>query len=260
VTIQITETSGKGATVVLGGSPNASDAEDDLDRPEPPAPPVLSYVRAWFTTPFSIPFNRLLQEYKHVPSERMEWNLSLLWVSEQGNDSFTTINISWDPTQAIQSSYNSFQLYENNTAIADMLTESSYSFLSNGTLHHFQIIGQKTSTNGTTEQNGLSIFPILLGVSVLIIVIIIAVFIYYKRKQKQRNQYNEKVRKRIQQQHLEEIKKLLEEQKNLSAIKEKIQDWKNQGYNVEELEKAIEEHKEKRGNKKKRKKRKRKKI
>jgi hypothetical protein len=173
LTLQITEPSGSGNTVVLGGSPNASDGQDDLDLPEPPAPPTLSSIRAWFTTPFSIPFNKLMHEYKHVPSQRMEWNLSIIWVPEPGNNSSTTISISWDPTQAAKSTYDSFQLYKNNTAVANMLTENSYSFPSNGTLHRFQIIGQTTST---------PVLPILLGISVLVIVIIIAFFLYKRKK------------------------------------------------------------------------------
>jgi len=181
LTLQITEPSGSGNTVILGGSPNASDDQDDYDLPEPPAqmPP---YIRAWFTTPFSIPFDKLLHEYKHAPSQRMEWNLSIIWAPEPGNDSSTTISISWDPTQAAKSTYGSFQLYENNTAVANMLTENSYSFPSNGTLHRFQIIGQTTSTNGASEQNDLPVLPILLGISVLVIVIIVAFFLYKRKK------------------------------------------------------------------------------
>jgi len=179
LTLQITEPS-SGNTVILGGSPNASDDQDDLDLPEPPAqmPP---YIRAWFTTPFSIPFNKLLHEYKHTPSQYMEWNLSIIWTPEPGNDSSTTISIIWDPTRAAKSTYDSFQLYENNTAVANMLTENSYIFPSNGTLHHFQIIGQSTSTNGASEQSDLPVLPILLAISV-IVVIIIALFLYKRKK------------------------------------------------------------------------------
>ncbi|MBE3137250.1 MAG: hypothetical protein IMZ43_07680 [Thermoplasmata archaeon] len=169
-----------GPTIILGGSPNASDGQDDLDLPEPPAPPTLPSIRAWFATPLSIPYDKLLHEYKHAPSQRMEWNLSLIWIPEPGNTSSTTISISWDPTQAAKSTYDSFQLYENNTAVANMLTENSYSFPSNGTLQSFQIIGLSTSTNGASEQNDLPVLPILLGISVIVVVII--AFFLYKRK------------------------------------------------------------------------------
>jgi hypothetical protein len=181
LTLQITEPSGSGNTVILGGSPNASDDTDDLDIAEPPTPPMLPYIRSWFTTPFSIPFNKLLQEYKYILSPRMEWNLSIVWVSESENVSPTTISINWDPTQAAKSGFTSFKVYENKTVVANLLTEHSYSFLSNGTLHHFQIIGESSSTNSTTEQSDLEILPILLGISVIVIVIIF-VFFMYKRK------------------------------------------------------------------------------
>ena len=189
--LQITEPQGSGNLVTLGGSPNASDGQDDHDIPEPPAPPQLPYLRAWFATSLSVPFNRLLNESKHIPAQRLQWNLSILWAPSPGNNSSTTIRISWDPTQAAKSTFNSFQLYEGNITVANLLTQTSYSFLSNGTLHRFQIIGQRTSTNDTSGQNNttndtqgqtnIPMFPILLGISVLIIVIII-VLVFYKQK------------------------------------------------------------------------------
>jgi hypothetical protein len=182
LTLHFTEPEGSANSVVLGGSPNASDSQDNLDLAEPPAPPVLPSIRGWFTTPFSIPFNKLLHEYKHVPSKRMEWNLSIIWTPEPGNVTSTTISINWDHTQAAKSTFDSFQLYENNTAVANMLTEDSYSFPSNGTLRHFQIIGLSSSTNGTSKQNDLPILPILLGIIVIIIVIVIALFLYKRKK------------------------------------------------------------------------------
>lgn len=55
LTLQITESGGAANSVVLGGSPNASDDKDDLDLPEPPAPPQLPFIRAWFATSFTVP-------------------------------------------------------------------------------------------------------------------------------------------------------------------------------------------------------------
>jgi hypothetical protein len=181
LTLRITESSGKGYTVVIGGSPNASDNQDELDYPEPPAPPT-PYVRAWLDTPFSIPYDNLLQEYKHTPSQHMEWNLSIIWVSETENNTPTTISITWDSTQLLTNNFKSFHLYENNTAVTNMLTHNSYSFESNGTLRRFQIIGQTTSTNGNTAKNDLPIFPILIGIGGIIIVVIIALFLYKQKK------------------------------------------------------------------------------
>ena len=48
---------------------------------------------------------------------------------------------------------------------------------------------------------------------------------------------------KLEQEHLEEIKKLLIEHKSLTLIKKKIQGWKNEGYIVDELEEMIEEAK-----------------
>jgi hypothetical protein len=181
LTLQITEPSGIGNRVILGGSPNASDNTDDLDIPEPPPAPVTPYIRAWFTTPFSIPFNNLLQEYKYILSPHLEWNLSVIWASESENNSPTTITISWNRTQAVNSGLSSFEIFENKTVVANLLTEQSYSFLSTGTLHHFQIVGEHSSTNITTEHKDFEILPILLVLSVIIIVVIVALFMYKRR-------------------------------------------------------------------------------
>jgi hypothetical protein len=181
LTLQMTEPLGAGNSVVLGGSPSASNGQDTFDLPEPPAPPQLPYIRAWFTTPFSIPYNDLLQEYKHTSSQRMEWNLSILWAAEPGNVSTTTIRIFWDPTQAAESTFTAFQLLEDNVTVANMLTQNSYSFLTNGTVRHFQILAQNTAAPETSEQNTLLVPLILLGIGILIVVILF-VLIAYKRK------------------------------------------------------------------------------
>lgn len=181
VTLRITEPSGKIATVVLGGSPNASDAIDDLDRPEPPAPPELSYIRAWFSTSLQAPFSRLLQEYKHSPAGQMQWNLSILWVPEPEDTTLTTITISWDPSQVLRSTYSSFELIKMNTTVANMLTESSYSFPSNGTLRHFQIQCRNIPSPLSSEKNDLPILPVAFGGLVVVIVVLSALF-FYKRK------------------------------------------------------------------------------
>ncbi len=181
VTLHIAETAGAGNTIILGGSSNASNGTDDLDLPEPPAPPQLPYLRAWFTTPFEVPFNRLIHEYKHAPSDRMQWNLSILWVPEPGNHSSTTITLSWDPQQARESGFGTFQITENGTVVADMLTKDSFAYVSNGTVHQFTILAQGTPTNDQPEQpNGLPVLPIILVV--VIIVAIAGVIVYHWRR------------------------------------------------------------------------------
>jgi hypothetical protein len=220
LTLQITETAGSGNTVILGASLNASDATDNLDIPEPPAPPQQPYIRAWFATSFSTPFNRLLHEYKNISAPRMQWNLSIRWYPKEENNSSTLIRISWDPLQAVKSGFELFKLYENNTAVANLRTESSFSFPSNGTLYQFQIIGQSSSTNGTSEQNTLPVLSILLGIGVLIMVSIIAVFFYYRQKRKDKELWRkeqerkEEETKRIEKERKEqEMRKIEQERK-----------------------------------------------
>jgi hypothetical protein len=215
LTLQITETAGSGNTVILGASRNASDATDNLDLPEPPAPPQQPYTRAWFATSFPVPFNRLLHEYKNISSPRMQWNLSIRWYPPEDNNSSTLIRISWDSTQAVKSGFESFKIYENNTVLANLLTQNSFSFPSNGTLHQFQIIGQGRATNGTSEQNTLPVLPILLGIGVLIIVSIIAVFFYYRQKRKDEELW------RKEQERKEEEKRQLEQERKEEEQRQK---------------------------------------
>ena len=49
------------------------------------------------------------------------------------------------------------------------------------------------------------------------------------------------VKSETEEKHLKEIKKLLREHKSLKAIRNKIQKWKKEGYNVDNLEKLIGE-------------------
>ena len=180
LTLHVTESTGSGNTVVLGGSSNASDGTDDLDLPEPPPPPQLPYIRAWFATSFSVPFNRLLHEYQHLPAQRLQWNLSIIWVPEPGNNSSTTIEISWDSSQAKESGFGSFQLCENETVVANMLSQNSFSYPSIDTLHRFNIIAQNTPMNNDSGKYDLPVLPIILGIIMLIVAVVLLVV--YKRK------------------------------------------------------------------------------
>ncbi len=176
--IHFSETTGVEMTIVMKGSPNASDGQDNLDIPIPP-PPMPPYLRAWFVTPFSIPFNNLLNESKRFPSDYASWNISVIWVPEVENASATTITISWDSSLAQQSTFDSLELYERNLSVADMLTDNSYSFPTNESIHHFQIIGQ--TINDKSRQNELPLLPILIGIIVMVLVSTITLF-WYRRK------------------------------------------------------------------------------
>lgn len=183
ITLHITESSGVGNTVIFGKAADASDGLDLYDLPEPPISPQLPFIRSWFDTSFAEPFNNLLQEYKSFSSDRAVWNLSIVWVPVPGNQSTTKVSILWDPAQ-VNASYNhSFLLYENITVVADMVMNGSYSFMTNGTLHRFQIIYQNEISNNTGKPMEIPIFPLIIG-GFVCIVIIVAAFIFIKRKMK----------------------------------------------------------------------------
>jgi hypothetical protein len=181
VTLRIRETSGTENIVVFGEKPDALNDLDQYDLPEPPAPPQLPYIRSWFDTSFSVPFNNLLQEYKSSSSNQAVWNLSLIWMAAPGNLSNTTVNILWDPAFGNDNVTHSLLLYENNMMIVDMLKENSYSFSANGSVHRFQIISHSESPNNNEKSTDFSILPWVIG-AVICIVLITTSLILFKRK------------------------------------------------------------------------------
>jgi len=181
VTLHITEASGTGNTVVFGQKPDASDGQDGYDLPEPPSPPQMPYLLAWFQTPFPAPYEQLLQEYKQCPSLRSVWNLSILWVASPGNTSSTTITITWDSPINAASGQFSLLLYENSTVIANMLTDHSYSFPTTGALHRFSIVSESTSSESSSEKNGLPVIPLLVGMIIIVLVLVLLI-VYRTRK------------------------------------------------------------------------------
>lgn len=161
VTLYITESGGSSIEVVFGEASDASDGRDDYDSPEPPFPPQLPFIIAKFNTSMEEPFNNLLYEYKQYPDDYKEWNLLIILQPEPGNDSSTTMIISWYPSKITESEYTSVVLHKNNTDVSDMLTESSYTFNSPpSTLQHFQIICQ-SKTSDSNETPSLPIIFIL---------------------------------------------------------------------------------------------------
>jgi len=173
VTLRITESGGSSAEVVFGEASDASDGRDDYDLPEPPFPPQLPFIIAKFNTSMNEPFNNLLYEYKQYPDDYKEWNLLIILQPEPGNDSSTTMIISWDPSKLAESEYGSVVLYKNNTDVSDMLTESSYTFDSPpSTLQHFQIICQSK----TSDSNETPFLPII-----FILATIVLFTLYWKK-------------------------------------------------------------------------------
>ena len=186
ITLKIDEPSGAGNTVVFGGATNASDGQDVYDMPAPPMPPVFPAISAWFDTPFPKPFDKLIYEYKHSPSSSTTWNLSILWLPAPADNTTTTISLHWDPAEVEKTPYTSFYLQENNTVPVNMLTQNTYSYVSNASLHRFQIICQNKASNNSSEQNTIPLLPLLIFILVLFIVIIIVILLLYIRGKKSR--------------------------------------------------------------------------
>jgi hypothetical protein len=181
ITLRITETSGTGNTVVFGEKLDASDDLDQYDLPEPPAPPQLPYIRTWFETSFTYPFNNLLQEFKSSSSNRTIWNVTIVWVAAPENQSHPTVSINWDSPLINTNLTHSLLLYENDVIIANMITENSYSFSTNGSLHRFQIIYQSETSNNSGKPMELPILPFVISGVACIVIITTAIF-FLKRK------------------------------------------------------------------------------
>jgi PKD repeat protein len=127
-TIHVNESEGKQDTVVFGEAPDASDGQDSYDIPAPPIPPQLPVIKAWFETPFPVPFNNLFYEYKHYPTTNSVWNLTLQWMPS-GGSSPTTITMSWLTSEIDDSEYTSVDLCtDTGTILQNMLIDTTYTF------------------------------------------------------------------------------------------------------------------------------------
>ena len=185
VTLRITELGGAGNTNIFGEKPDALNGLDKYDFPEPPPPPRLPYIRSWFETSFPTPFTNLLQEYKSTASDRAVWNLSLVWVAAAGNQSTTTVHILWDPPQVNANHIHSLLLYENDVIVADMITNNSFSFSTNESLHRFQIMYEREISNGSGKPIELPVLPLVIG-GIVCVVVIAIIFIVITRRTKMR--------------------------------------------------------------------------
>lgn len=56
-----------------------------------------------------------------------------------------------------------------------------------------------------------------------------------------KSKIKQKENRKLEQQQLDEIKQLLREHKSITKIKKKIQGWKQEGYNVDEIQKMVED-------------------
>jgi len=157
VTMNFEETSGKNDYVIFGEATDASDGNDIYDIPNPPAGPG-PILDVYFTTNFSFPYNKLLQEIKEYPDTYKIWNLIVWW---SGGD--TTVTSSWDTTEVNDSDYDTVVLCDDaGVPLVDMLNTNNYVFVypSSG-LVNFQIIaienippsiiGDSYPANGSTD-------------------------------------------------------------------------------------------------------------
>ena len=131
--------------VVFGEASDASDEKDDYDMPIPPAP-LPPYIRAWFKTNLSFPYDKLIKDYRYYPDTFKQWNFSLLWIPSDYVTP-TNITISWENSELYDSEYTVVKLYDDNgDELKDMLTESSYTFnCPASVLQNFSIICQTNS-------------------------------------------------------------------------------------------------------------------
>jgi len=127
-TLNINEPGGAFDTVIFSEAPDATDGppQDTYDLPKP-IPPMPPYIRAWFNDGLAQPFDSLWEDCRYYPDTTKTWSLSVQWFP-QDYISTTTITISWDTTTLSNSEYNSIHLYQGGSFVADMLTQSSYTF------------------------------------------------------------------------------------------------------------------------------------
>jgi len=114
-------------TAIFGEKPDASDGQDIYDIPKPGIPPH-PYIYAYFDAGLPEPYNRLWEDYRHLPHEEMTWDLYVR--SNTGLPSFGTTNveISWDTTMVSASEYDHVELYDasGTVLLADMKSQNSY--------------------------------------------------------------------------------------------------------------------------------------
>ena len=176
VDLHFDETGGVHDLIRFGEATNALDetSPDSHDLPKPP-PPIPSYIHAYFTADFEVPYNMLLQDFRKDDGTQQIWNIMVQWTPADFNAS-TTITISWDITNLSKSPYTSIKIYDDDNAVADMLKDTSYSYESAAnTPQNFQIQCKQITTGKNTTP-----FP---SVFYLIISILTVLFLIYRKKQ-----------------------------------------------------------------------------
>jgi len=155
LTLEFNEPGSAYDNAFFGEKINASDGQDENDVPKSP-PSIPPYIRAWFKTDFSDPYDELWEEYKHYPDSYKYWNLTIQWVPSDYT-SPTTITISWNNTSLSDCEYSSVILFniDNGVNVSDMLVNNSYIFTCPAlSLQNFKIIcntNQAPNANDDTD-------------------------------------------------------------------------------------------------------------
>lgn len=130
VTLSFIEPDGANDYTVFGEAPDANDGPppDVYDQPKPPLPPSLPYILAWFNDNLSEPYNLLWKDFRSFPDTFKQWNLTLLWVPEDGQTP-TDVTISWSIDEIDDSEYFAVKLCDSDgNQLTNMLTEKNYTF------------------------------------------------------------------------------------------------------------------------------------
>jgi hypothetical protein len=136
ITLYFNESNDFNDSVILGESINASDNLDIYDIFDT----TTTYLDAHFTTNFSPPHNNLSTEIKKYPDDLKVWNLTVLWTI----GTCTTVIISWNNTEFLNSEYDSIKLCDNNgTVLENMLTNNTYTYSCTTGPPYFYIICSK---------------------------------------------------------------------------------------------------------------------
>jgi subtilisin family serine protease len=124
--------SGGSDDAIFGVRPDATSGFDsNYDIPEPPPPPKLPYVRAYFYYPEQTPDE--LHRSCLAPENLMEWPLRIKYA-----DNIENITLTWN-VENIPSEY-SVLLYRGGDLVADMRAEDNYTFEASPGSHDFKIV------------------------------------------------------------------------------------------------------------------------
>ena len=135
---------GKWDQIVFGEVDDASDGQDNYDVPQPPSAPSPPYISAYFDAGLSDPYQNLWEDYRQYPDDSKEWDVYVRCNTTLPVFGTTVVTITWQTTEVNDSEYatGSVVLYDcsDNSAVADMMRKSSYSFTATfDILYHFRI-------------------------------------------------------------------------------------------------------------------------